>query len=33
MDMGRVIRVIIEICPECGGVCHEMEPCGRYKRE
>ena len=25
--------LLVPLCEYCGGVCHEMEPCGRYKRE
>lgn len=24
---------VVSDCEYCGGVCHEMEPCGRYQRE
>lgn len=23
---------LVPLCEYCGGVCHEMEPCGRYKK-
>ena len=23
--------LLVPLCEYCGGVCHEMEPCGRYK--
>ena len=25
--------LLVPLCEYCGGVCHEMEPCGRCKRE
>ena len=25
--------LLVPLCEYCGGVCHEMEPCGRYQRE
>ena len=25
--------LLVSLCEHCGGVCHEMEPCGRYQRE
>lgn len=25
--------LLVPLCEHCGGVCHEMEPCGRYQRE
>ena len=24
--------LLVPLCEYCGGVCHEMEPCGRYKK-
>jgi hypothetical protein len=23
---------LVPLCEYCGGVCHEMKPCGRYKK-
>lgn len=23
--------LLVSLCEHCGGVCHEMEPCGRYQ--
>ena len=23
--------LLVPLCEHCGGVCHEMEPCGRYQ--
>ena len=25
--------LLVPLCEHCGGVCHEMEPCGRYKKK
>lgn len=25
--------LLVPLCEYCGGVCHEMEPCGRYKKK
>ena len=24
--------LLVSLCEHCGGVCHEMEPCGRCKK-
>ena len=25
--------LLVPLCEYCGGVCHEMDPCGRYKKK